>query len=180
MSHSAWSVVTLKTAFVIGQICPTRPITGRDTPVQQQISHLDLTMTILSKVGNYNDTDMKLLETHSSQWCCTSVILADAAGHFLYTNGDRASRSAVARLRSNTITLTSYVNFTFWYNMNGNGIGNVSLIRENNDTSAGIVLWIRHGRQGFNWLESHISLNPGTFQVRPSWYIWPRDHKLRF
>ncbi|XP_071101922.1 mucin-21-like [Haliotis cracherodii] len=90
----------------------------------------------------------------------------DAAGHFLYTNGDRASRSAVARLRSNTITLTSNVNFTFWYNMNGNGIGNVSLIRENNDTSAGIVLWVRHGRQGFNWLESHISLNPGTFQLQ--------------
>ncbi|XP_046545744.1 MAM and LDL-receptor class A domain-containing protein 1-like [Haliotis rubra] len=90
----------------------------------------------------------------------------DVAGHYVYTNGDRAARSSVAQLRSNTVTLTSSVNLTFWYHMNGNGIGNVSLIREDNDTDDGIVLWSRHGRQGLNWLESHVTLDPGTFQLQ--------------
>ncbi|XP_067664631.1 uncharacterized protein [Haliotis asinina] len=90
----------------------------------------------------------------------------DGTGHYVYTSGQRAARSSVAQLRSSTVILTSSVNLTFWYHMNGNGIGNVSLIREDNDTDDGIVLWSRHGRQGFNWLESHITLDPGTFQLQ--------------
>ncbi|KAK3607862.1 hypothetical protein CHS0354_038291 [Potamilus streckersoni] len=92
-------------------------------------------------------------------------------GAYLYIRGQDAHKSTwVAIIQSQKIDLNETTNLTFWYHMNGNGIGTLSLymvtsdnVTSNNESN---MLWIRSGRQSPDWLEATVSLQPSVFQLQ--------------
>ena len=67
-------------------------------------------------------------------------------------------------LTSNFLHVSSPAEFSFWYHMNGPGIGELSLSRM---TQGGRLheLWSKHGRQGPDWNLARIMIPRGQYKV---------------
>ena len=90
--------------------------------------------------------------------------ISDVMGKYIFISGsDDKLKGSVAVIKSAPFSLLAASNITFWYNMNGVGIGELVLVRveENNSTE----LWKRVGRQGRGWIQGFVSLQPGTFML---------------
>ncbi|XP_041360447.1 MAM and LDL-receptor class A domain-containing protein 1-like [Gigantopelta aegis] len=54
--------------------------------------------------------------------------------------------------------------FSFWYHMNGPGIGSLSVFSQSVDGTLH-ELWSKHGRQGSSWHLAKIMLQPGQYKL---------------
>ena len=73
-------------------------------------------------------------------------------------------RNNTAQFSSPIITISRQTNLTFWYHMNGIGIGNLYLYQETLDGHNN-VLWHKFGRQSSKWLNTSVTLPFGTYKV---------------
>ncbi|KAK3603105.1 hypothetical protein CHS0354_027889 [Potamilus streckersoni] len=84
---------------------------------------------------------------------------------YAFFNGHKAVNSSyVARLDSGQVFFQPGVNISFWYHMNGAGIGSLKLLQR---TPYGNVLslWSRTGRQSPEWLKAEVNLPPGLYNL---------------
>ncbi|XP_048733954.2 MAM and LDL-receptor class A domain-containing protein 1-like isoform X1 [Ostrea edulis] len=89
----------------------------------------------------------------------------NATDYYLLLKGHESLNSSwVASLFSPHITVTKPRNLTFWYHMNGAGIGNLTLYRENADGSKK-QLFIRSGRQTSSWKQVSVTLPVGFYKL---------------
>ena len=85
-------------------------------------------------------------------------------GKYIYMTGsDVKSKDSVATLRSESLSLRIQSNLSFWYHMNGFGIGQLVLSKIKEKKSE--ELWKMEGRQGQDWLRGSVLLNPGKFTL---------------
>lgn len=63
----------------------------------------------------------------------------------------------------------SDLQISFWYYMNGVGIGKLTLGKVENETKT--VLWEKEGRQGPSWIEASVNLPRGSYVVISLFYI---------
>ncbi|XP_060071424.1 MAM and LDL-receptor class A domain-containing protein 1-like [Ylistrum balloti] len=97
----------------------------------------------------------------------TSGPLSDHTGNgsYVYVSGsDSQGPASVAILSSPALYLASPISFSFWYHMNGVGIGNLSLIATDKFGNRK-TLWSRHGRQGPDWLRATLRLDSSAEKV---------------
>lgn len=98
-------------------------------------------------------------------------ILYYLAEYYLLLKGHEAhSGNWTARLYSPHISINSPRNLTFWYHMNGAGIGNLRLYKENADGS-NEVLFVKKGRQGVSWEQASVNLPVGFYKVKIHWWF---------
>lgn len=98
-------------------------------------------------------------------------ILYYSAEYYLLLKGHEAhSGNWTARLYSPHISINSPRNLTFWYHMNGAGIGNLRLYKENADGS-NEVLFVKKGRQGVSWEQVSVNLPVGFYKVKIHWWF---------
>ncbi|KAL3867306.1 hypothetical protein ACJMK2_044520 [Sinanodonta woodiana] len=84
---------------------------------------------------------------------------------YAFLNGHTAVNSSyVARLDSGQVFFQPGTNISFWYHMNGAGIGSLNLLQRTPDGNK-VILWSRTGRQNPEWLKAEVSLPPGTYSV---------------
>ena len=85
-------------------------------------------------------------------------------GKYIYMTGsDVKSKDSIAILRSEPLSLGIQSNLSFWYHMNGFGIGQLILSKIEEKKSE--ELWKMEGRQGQGWLQGSVLLNPGKFTL---------------
>lgn len=60
--------------------------------------------------------------------------------------------------------------FSFWYHMNGNGIGRLAVYVIDGRNRQQV--WQKKGRQSPDWLHANIVIKPGDFRVRFSKYLF--------
>lgn len=90
---------------------------------------------------------------------------ANTTEYYLLLKGHEAhSGNWTARLYSPHISINSPRNLTFWYHMNGAGIGNLRLYKENADGSKE-ELFVRKGRQGVSWEQASVNLPVGFYKL---------------
>uniref|UniRef100_K1RM15 MAM domain-containing protein 2 n=1 Tax=Magallana gigas TaxID=29159 RepID=K1RM15_MAGGI len=90
---------------------------------------------------------------------------ANTTEYYLLLKGHEAhSGNWTARLYSPHISINSPRNLTFWYHMNGAGIGNLRLYKENADGS-NEVLFVKKGRQGVSWEQASVNLPVGFYKL---------------
>ncbi|XP_046545765.1 MAM and LDL-receptor class A domain-containing protein 1-like [Haliotis rubra] len=86
-------------------------------------------------------------------------------GQYVYIRGEDArDANAHATLVSPFLRVTSVITLTFWYHMNGNGIGTLSMSML--PASGGrFLLWRLSGRQGNEWKQAQVKIPPGLYEV---------------
>ena len=85
-------------------------------------------------------------------------------GKYIYITGhDVKTKNSTAVVRSPVFSLDKISNLTFWYSMNGVGIGHLILSKwtERQKTE----LWKREGRQRRDWIQGLIQLQPGKMSL---------------
>ncbi|XP_060062777.1 MAM and LDL-receptor class A domain-containing protein 1-like [Ylistrum balloti] len=86
-------------------------------------------------------------------------------GRYAYIRGSEARRSTwKAVLESNTIESEVPLQFSFWFIMNGIGVGSLSVFQ----ISSGNVrqkVWSRTGRQGPDWTQAVMELTSGSYTL---------------
>lgn len=91
------------------------------------------------------------------------------SGYYVFTSGwDAGGTEQVAGLVSPNFTLHEPSTLSFWYQMNGNGIGSLSLLlyQLGRVRSRPSLLWRVTGRQGLDWRQNEAHLYPGHWQVK--------------
>lgn len=102
---------------------------------------------------------------------CLTLQFYFSAEYYLLLKGHEAHNGNwTARLYSPHISINSPRNLTFWYHMNGAGIGNLRLYRENADGSKE-ELFVRKGRQGVSWEQASVNLPVGFYKVLIHWWF---------
>ena len=89
---------------------------------------------------------------------------SDIMGKYLYVTGhDAKQMNSTAVIKSPPFSLDKESNMTFWYSMNGVGIGQLILSKwvEGQKTE----IWSRKGRQGSDWMEGAVVLKPGNMSL---------------
>ncbi|XP_033749866.1 MAM and LDL-receptor class A domain-containing protein 1-like [Pecten maximus] len=97
----------------------------------------------------------------------TSGPLSDHTGNGSYvyvSGGDSQGPQTVAILSSPSFYLTSPTVFSFWYHMNGVGIGNLSLLVTDMYGDR-VILWSKHGRQGPDWQQATLHFDISVAKV---------------
>nr|XP_022333227.1 MAM and LDL-receptor class A domain-containing protein 1-like [Crassostrea virginica] len=90
---------------------------------------------------------------------------ANTTEFYLLLKGHEAhSGNWTARMYSPYVNIASPRNLTFWYHMNGAGIGNLQLYRENSDGSIQ-QLFFKTGRQGVSWNQASVTLPVGFYKL---------------
>ena len=85
-------------------------------------------------------------------------------GKYIYVTGhDAKQKNDVAVVKSPTFSLDKPSNLTFWYNMNGVGIGQLSLFKRAGGQTT--ELWKREGRQWSDWMQGVVLLQPGKMSL---------------
>lgn len=72
-------------------------------------------------------------------------------------------------MRLHVFSFYSDLQISFWYYMNGVGIGKLTLGKVENGTKT--VLWEKEGRQGPSWIEASVNLPRGSYVVISLFYI---------
>ncbi|XP_021362287.1 MAM and LDL-receptor class A domain-containing protein 1-like [Mizuhopecten yessoensis] len=97
----------------------------------------------------------------------TSGPLSDHTGNgsYVYVSGyDSQGPQSVAILSSPALYLSWPVTLSFWYHMNGVGIGNLSLLVTDKYGNQRTV-WNKHGRQGPDWLQAILNLDTSAAKI---------------
>ncbi|XP_022335158.2 uncharacterized protein LOC111131765 [Crassostrea virginica] len=87
-------------------------------------------------------------------------------GKYIYIKGRDAhgnSRNASAVVESD-VAVTSGMQISFWYYMNGIGIGSLTLAMSEGSGSV-TTLWEKQGRQGPSWIQATVDLPPGNYVI---------------
>lgn len=94
------------------------------------------------------------------------IFFTDYKGHYLFSEGKDSGRHDISTIESKTVNLAQKTNLTFWYTMNGRGIGDLSLHQQKGKQSE--KLWTLSGRQSEEWQQATIEVGPGklTFRFR--------------
>ncbi|KAK7116057.1 hypothetical protein V1264_001810 [Littorina saxatilis] len=89
------------------------------------------------------------------------------AGHYVYSSGwDARDIRQVAKLLSPNFTATEPSTLSVWYQMNGNGIGTLTLnLYHWARIQPSSLLWTVSGRQGLGWHKREVVLPTGQWQV---------------
>jgi hypothetical protein len=88
----------------------------------------------------------------------SSISLSITEGKYLLVSGKSHRLGWKADLSSPYLFVTREINMTFWYYMNGAGMGNLSVIvtdRYGGKTN----IWHKHGRQSADWQRATVSLD---------------------
>ncbi|XP_046357247.1 MAM and LDL-receptor class A domain-containing protein 1-like isoform X1 [Haliotis rufescens] len=86
-------------------------------------------------------------------------------GYYVYMRGaDSSHPGEYTRLTTPFIEAYIPSNMTFWYHMNGAGIGTLKVLRLGLDHST-TELFSASGRQGPEWHQAHVNILPGTFRI---------------
>ena len=88
-------------------------------------------------------------------------------GHYIYTSGwDAMGSDDTASIFSRNLSLSAPANLTFWYHMNGNGVGSLALyVHPTAGGGTGAPRWRAQHRQGMQWKEQTVLLESGSWQV---------------
>ncbi|XP_078314155.1 uncharacterized protein LOC111131446 [Crassostrea virginica] len=87
-------------------------------------------------------------------------------GQYIFIKGRDAqgnSRNACAVVKSH-VDVTSDMQISFWYHMNGIGIGSLTLAMSKGNGSE-TKLWEKEGRQGPSWMQATVDLPTGTYVI---------------
>nr|XP_022335159.1 uncharacterized serine-rich protein C215.13-like isoform X2 [Crassostrea virginica] len=87
-------------------------------------------------------------------------------GKYIFIKGRDAqgkSRNTSAVLESD-VAVTSGMQISFWYYMNGIGIGSLTLAMSEGNGSV-TTLWEKEGRQGPSWIQATVDLPPGNYVI---------------
>ncbi|XP_052098975.1 MAM and LDL-receptor class A domain-containing protein 1-like [Mytilus californianus] len=71
--------------------------------------------------------------------------------------------SCTAVIHSQIFQVTGNNILSFWYHMNGNGIGSLNVYLVSKGTRQ--MLWNKSGRQSPDWLLATIPISPGSYQI---------------
>ncbi|XP_069138163.1 thyroid hormone-induced protein B-like isoform X3 [Argopecten irradians] len=94
-----------------------------------------------------------------------SVDHTSGSGHYLLLMGHEVKTPAwSAHLYSPLISVFTSTKMTFWYHMNGVGIGHIRLMKRDIGTTE-TVIWSKDGRQSSDWLKAEVTLHPGRYQL---------------
>eukprot|EP00105_Crassostrea_gigas_P024157 XP_011444304.1 PREDICTED: uncharacterized protein LOC105340119 [Crassostrea gigas] len=83
-------------------------------------------------------------------------------GSYIFIRGHDGRNSSIAVVESN-VDVTSDLQISFWYYMNGVGIGKLTLGKVEN--GAKTVLWEKQGRQGPSWIQASVNLPRGSYVI---------------
>jgi len=88
-----------------------------------------------------------------------------SAGQYAYITGkDSLNASSIAIIQSPKLYVTKDITLTFWYHMNGVGIGKLSVLKIDK-YGRQMEVWSRHGRQGPEWNNGTVIFDLLTTQV---------------
>ena len=86
-------------------------------------------------------------------------------GQYIFITGhDLKIKDSIAVINSAAFSLHTSSNLTFWYSMNGVGIGKLVLSRLEGKKRED--LWERRGRQGRGWVRGFVTLHPGKMMLQ--------------
>ncbi|XP_056020518.1 MAM and LDL-receptor class A domain-containing protein 1-like, partial [Ostrea edulis] len=87
-------------------------------------------------------------------------------GSYIFIRGLDAGRNASLKAIVETnLDATSDLQMSFWYFMNGIGIGNLTVNKVDDDGTK-TELWRKEGRQGSEWIQAKVRLPRGEFMIR--------------
>ncbi|XP_076465411.1 uncharacterized protein LOC143297123 [Babylonia areolata] len=100
-------------------------------------------------------------------------VRGDAAdrGHYVFSSGwDASGPDQTARLLSPPLAVLHPSDLSFWYQMNGQGVGSLAVVLHaltpgGARKARGVSLWEVTGRQGMNWQRHHLRLPSGRWQI---------------
>ena len=101
------------------------------------------------------------------------------SGHYVFSSGwDAGGTDDRAGLLSPNFTVLEPSTLSVWYQMNGNGVGTLSLLlyQLGRVRSRPSSLWSISGRQGLDWRLKQAHLSPGHWQVNTNTHARINTH----
>ncbi|XP_069137909.1 MAM and LDL-receptor class A domain-containing protein 1-like [Argopecten irradians] len=117
-------------------------------------------------IGSHSDFDWHIGDTNEVRGLSApKTDHTNGDGKYAYIRGIEARNSSwKAVLASDVIDSDVHLQFSFWYIMNGLGVGSLSLHQNFSNGNSNIV-WSRKGRQGPDWLQAVVELSPGSYTL---------------
>ncbi|XP_033750836.1 MAM and LDL-receptor class A domain-containing protein 1-like [Pecten maximus] len=118
------------------------------------------------RIGDHSDFDWHIGDSNDVKGLSAPKSdHTNGDGRYAYIRGMEARNSSwKAVLSSNAIDSDVQLQFSFWYIMNGLGVGSLSLYQTFSDGDTQNV-WSRNGRQGPDWIQAVVNLSPGMYTI---------------